>query len=84
MPEERSEWETLREQHFSEIRPAFAALQPQQRVLLFLPRPDRAPVFVARRCRAGADCRTSNRTIIGHLHSNCVLWKSKLLAGMPK
>jgi len=32
---ERPEWEQLREQHLAEIRQAFAALKPEQRVLLF-------------------------------------------------
>jgi hypothetical protein len=82
LPEERSEWETLREQHFSEIRAAFAALQPQQRVLLFCHDPTALP-FLWRDDVVRSRLSHVEQTIIGHLHSNLFLWKSKLLAGMP-
>ena len=82
LPEERSAWETLREQHFSEIRAAFAALQPQQRVLLFCHDPTALP-FLWRDDVVRNKLTHVEWTIIGHLHSNLFLWKSKLLAGMP-
>src|SRR6185369_11067266 len=82
LPEERSEWEKLREQHFAEIHAAFAALQPRQRVLLFCHDPTALPFLwrdeVVRRKLSHVE-----QTIIGHLHSNLFLRKSKLLAGMP-
>jgi len=43
LPEERPAWEKLREEHFAEIRAAFADLQPQQRVLLFCHDPTALP-----------------------------------------
>lgn len=43
LPEERPAWEKLREAHFAEIRTAFAALQPEQRVLLFCHDPTALP-----------------------------------------
>ena len=52
LPEEWPEWERLREAHLAEIRAAFDDLQPEQRVLLFLPRPDSAAISVARRIGA--------------------------------
>ncbi len=82
LPEERCEWKTLREQHFSEIRAAFAALQPQQRVLLFCHDPTALP-FLWRDDVVRSKLSQVEQTVIGHLHSNLFLRKSKLLAGMP-
>lgn len=79
---ERVAWEELREQHLAEIRDAFAALQPRQRVLLFCHDPTALP-FLGRDETVRARLPQIEHTIIGHLHSNLYLWKSKLLAGMP-
>ena len=43
LPAERPEWERLRAEHLAEIRRAFAALQPGQRVLLFCHDPTALP-----------------------------------------
>jgi len=82
LPEERPNWEELREQHLVEIRAAFAALQPHQRVLLFCHDPTALP-FLWREDAVRAKLPHLEQTVIGHLHSNLYLWKSKLLAGMP-
>jgi hypothetical protein len=82
LPEERPEWEKLREQHLAEIRAAFAALQPRQRVLLFCHDPTALP-FLGREEAVRAKLPQIEQTIIGHLHSNLYVWKSKLLTGMP-
>jgi hypothetical protein len=82
LPEEQSEWEKLGEQHCAEIRAAFAALRPHQRVLLFCHDPTALP-FLWRDNVVRSKLSHIEQTIIGHLHSNLFLWKSKLLAGMP-
>ena len=82
LPEERSAWEKLREQHFAEIRAAFTALLPHQRVLLFCHDPTALP-FLWREEIVRGKLSHLEQTIIGHLHSNLFIWKSKLLAGLP-
>ena len=83
LPAERPEWERLREQHLVEIRNAFAALNSRQRVLLFCHDPTALP-FLWRDEIVRARLPQIEQTIIGHLHSNLILWKSRLLAGMPR
>jgi hypothetical protein len=82
LPEERSAWEKLRAQHLAEIRAALTALTPDRRVLLFCHDPTALP-FLGREAAVRARLPQIEQTIIGHLHSNLLLWKSKLLAGMP-
>lgn len=82
LTEERPAWEKLREAHLNEIRTAFATLQPHQRVLLFCHDPTALP-FLGREDAVRARLPQLEQTIIGHLHSNLYLWKSRLLAGMP-
>ncbi|MCU0782521.1 MAG: hypothetical protein MUF81_00450 [Verrucomicrobia bacterium] len=82
LAEERVAWEELRKQHLAEIRAAFAALQPHQRVLLFCHDPTALP-FLGRDETVRVRLPQIEHTIIGHLHSNLYLWKSKMLAGMP-
>jgi hypothetical protein len=82
LPEEWEEWQRLREEHLAAIRTVFDALQPSQRVILFCHDPTALPFLSQeesiRRCLPQIE-----QTIIGHLHSELVLWKSRLLAGMP-
>jgi len=82
VPGEWPEWERLRAEHFDEIRAAFAALQPQQRVLLFCHDPTALP-FLAQDEVVRRRLPQIEQTIIGHLHTDLVLWKSRLLAGIP-
>ncbi len=82
LPSERPEWERLRAEHLQEIVHAFAALQPDQKVLLFCHDPTSLP-FLWREESVRSRLSQIEQTIIGHLHSNLVLWKSRLLAGMP-
>lgn len=82
LPEEQPAWDKLREQHLAEIRDAFAALQPKQRVLFFCHDPTALP-FLWRDNEVRARLPQVEQTIIGHLHSNLYLRLSQLLSGMP-
>jgi len=82
LPAERPEWERLRAEHLAEIRRAFDALQPGQRVLLFCHDPTALP-FLWREESIRAKLPQIEQTTVGHLHSNLLLWESRLLAGMP-
>ena len=82
LPEEREEWQQLRTAHLSDVRRTFASLKPNQRVLLLCHDPTALP-FLWRESDVQSKLNQIEQTIIGHLHSNLVLWKSRLLAGMP-
>ena len=82
LPEERAEWGRLRELHLAEVRTAFSALQPHQRVLLFCHDPTALP-FLWREEAVRQRLPQIEQTVIGHLHSGLVWWKSRLLAGLP-
>lgn len=79
---ELAEWKELRAQHLADIRRAFAELRPGQRVLLFCHDPTALP-FLWRDATVNQKLLQVEQTIIGHLHSNLIFWKSRLLAGMP-
>jgi hypothetical protein len=83
LAEERPQWEALRAEHLGEIRRAFAALAPRQRVLLFCHDPTALP-FLWREETVRARLPQIEQTVIGHLHSTLILWKSRRLAGMPR
>jgi hypothetical protein len=83
LPEERPEWERLRAEHLAGIRTAFASLSPSQRVLLFCHDPTALP-FLWRQPEVQSRLEQIELTVIGHLHTELVWWKSRLLAGMPR
>ena len=82
LPEEWSEWQQLREDHLSAIRSVFDSLQPGQRVILFCHDPTALP-FLAKEESVQHRLAQIEQTIIGHLHTDLILWKSRLFAGMP-
>jgi 3',5'-cyclic AMP phosphodiesterase CpdA len=82
LPNERPDWAALRDAHLSEIRQAFAALSPRQRVLLFCHDPTALP-FLWREETVRDKLPQVEHTIIGHLHSQLFFWKSQMLAGIP-
>ncbi len=82
LPAERAEWEHIREQHLAEMRQTFSKLKPQQRVLLFCHDPTALP-FLLQDETVRRKLPQVEQTIIGHLHSPLLFWKSRLLAGMP-
>ena len=81
--EERSRWRELREAHLHQIRAEFASLQPHQRVVLFCHDPTAIP-FLWREAGVRERLNQLALTVIGHLHTPLILWKSRLLAGMPE
>ncbi|PAW83661.1 MAG: hypothetical protein B9S33_13355 [Pedosphaera sp. Tous-C6FEB] len=81
-PEEHAAWEALRREHIAAVRQAFSALQPEQRVLLFCHDPTALP-FLAELPEVAARLGQLEATVIGHLHSQLILRKSRLLAGLP-
>jgi hypothetical protein len=83
LPEERAEWQRLRSEHLKLIGKMFAEIEPGQRVLLFCHDPSALP-FLGREPEVSARLPQIERTIIGHLHSELILWKSRWLTGIPK
>lgn len=75
-------WERLRENHLAEIRAAFDALLPQQRVILFCHDPTALP-HLWREESVRSKANQILNTIIGHLHTRLLLWKTRVLAGLP-
>jgi hypothetical protein len=82
LPEEWPEWQRLREAHLAEIRAAFDTLQPEQRVLLFCHDPTALP-FLGREESVRRRLPQVEQTILGHLHTRLILWKSRMLSGIP-
>src|SRR5208337_1223192 len=83
LPSEIEEWQRLRGEHLTEVRSAFAALRPNQRVLLFCHDPTALP-YLRQEEAVESKLPQIEQTVIGHLHSELILWKSRLLAGMPQ
>jgi len=82
LPDEWPEWERLRAAHLAEIRTAFDALQPDQRVILFCHDPTALP-FLGQEEAVRRRLPQIETTVIGHLHTNLVLWKARLLSWVP-
>lgn len=80
--DEWSEWEKLRAAHLGEIRAAFATLQPHQRLLLFCHDPSALP-YLWREEFVRAKASQIANTIVGHLHTRILLWKTRVLGGLP-
>ena len=83
LPKDLPEWRRLREQHLAEIRAAFASLPPDRRLLLFCHDPTALP-FLAQEEAVRLRFGQLEHTIIGHLHTKLILWKSRVLCGMPE
>jgi hypothetical protein len=82
LPQEMSEWHRLREMHLHRIREAFTGLKPTQKVILFCHDPTALP-FLWEEPVIRQKLSQVEHTIIGHLHSPVILWKSRILAGIP-
>jgi hypothetical protein len=82
LAEEWPEWERLRAAHLAEIRAAFAALRPEQRVVLFCHDPSALPQLWREEAVRAKTSQIAH-TIVGHLHTRILLWKTRALAGLP-
>jgi hypothetical protein len=82
LPGERAEWDRLRSEHVDQVRRGFAAIPSDARIVLFCHDPTALP-FVLAVEEVRARLEQIELTVIGHLHSNLIFWKSRLLAGMP-
>jgi len=82
LPDELPEWRSLRAAHLEDICAAFATLQQGQKLLLFCHDPTALP-FLYQQEAVRARLAQIEHTIIGHLHTGLIFWKSGLLAGMP-
>ena len=82
LPAEKPGWDELRAEHLDQIRQAFAAIKPGQRILLFCHDPTALP-FLRREPEIEKRLAQIDQTIVGHLHTNLVLWASRVAAGMP-
>ncbi|MCS7089588.1 MAG: hypothetical protein RMN51_11760 [Verrucomicrobiota bacterium] len=83
LPNERSEWERLRHEHLTQVAQIFAETGAGQRLILFCHDPTALP-FLATLPEVQAQLARLELTVIGHLHSPLILWKSRLLSGMPR
>jgi hypothetical protein len=82
LPEEISAWRTIREEHLRQIEACFAAVKPEQKILLFTHDPTSLPFLLEIESLKNR-LPQIERTIIGHLHTNAVLKTSGYLSGMP-
>jgi hypothetical protein len=72
----------LRLDHLARINSEFDRISPQQRILLFCHDPSALPALFHQES-VRHKLEQIEQTIIGHLHSNLILQKSRWLAGMP-
>jgi len=82
LPAEWPDWLRLREAHLAEIRVAFDALPSNQRLILFCHDPTALP-FLWREEPVRRRLPQVEQTILGHLHTQLILWKSRVLSGIP-
>jgi len=82
LSEEQASWRQLRESYLREIQEHLAREDPKRPLLLFLHDPTALPFLGALPAMQGCLPQVA-ATIIGHLHSPLVFWKSRLLAGLP-
>jgi hypothetical protein len=80
--EEREAWNRERQAQLESIRDAMDRLSADQRLILFCHDPTALP-FLWREPAVRRRLGQLDLTVIGHLHSNLILWQSRMLAGMP-
>jgi hypothetical protein len=79
---ERDRWRALRAEHLQGLRKILDDLRPDQRLWLFCHDPTALP-YLWREDWVRRRAPQIEQTIIGHLHTELILWKSRMLAGMP-
>jgi hypothetical protein len=82
LAEEVQDWQRLRAEHMQKVREIFDRVQANDRIILFCHDPTALP-FLAAESFVQKKLGQIERTIIGHLHTPMVIWKARLLAGLP-
>ena len=82
LTEEWATWVQLRAAHLEQVRHAFASVERDQRVVLFCHDPT-ALAFLWQESVVQERASQIALTVIGHLHTRLLFWKSRFLAGMP-
>lgn len=82
LPEEVREWHRLRAEHIQRLREVFERLNSSDRIVLFCHDPTALP-FLANEAFVQKRLGQIERTVIGHLHTPMVIWKTRMLAGLP-
>ncbi len=82
LSEERPQWTQLQHQHNELVSEAFTDLRPEEKVVLFCHDPSALP-FLWRLPAVRQRMEQIEISVIGHLHTHLVFWKSRVLAGMP-
>jgi hypothetical protein len=82
LPKEVAEWHRLRAEHIEQLRAVFERAQTNERIILFCHDPTALP-FLAMEDFVQKKLQQIERTIIGHLHTPLVIWKTRILAGFP-
>jgi hypothetical protein len=80
---ERNQWRELALEHLHAVRAIFSNLRDDDRVLLFCHDPTALP-FLWELNEVRHRSTQIERTIIGHLHTEALLWQSRMLRGIPK
>ncbi len=82
LSEELDEWNSIREQHISEINVILEDLQPEQRLIIFCHDPTALNALI-HDTHLQQKLNQVETTFIGHLHSPLILSAARMLAGMP-
>jgi hypothetical protein len=82
LPEEIREWHRLRAEHMQQLREIFERVTASERIILFCHDPTALP-FLAQESFVQRRLAQIERTVIGHLHTPLVIWKTRMLAGLP-
>lgn len=82
LPDEIGEWHRLRAEHIERLRAIFEGVKTNDRIILFCHDPTALP-FLAMEDFVREKLGQIERTIIGHLHTPLVIWKTRVLAGFP-
>lgn len=81
-PEELADWKEIAHGLRSRIRELFAAVRPDQRIVLFVHDPSALP-FLAREPEVQRRMPQIAATVVGHLHTNSIFRLGSALAGFP-
>ena len=82
LPDELRDWQRLRAEHMLRVREIFERVQANERIVLFCHDPTALP-FLGEESFIQKKLGQIERTIVGHLHTPIVIWKARLLAGLP-